>query len=159
MRRQGVSHKSKAHHPDGAGRGYGPSDLTRLRRWVRSPTTSQRVVTRSLIVLLGAAGHNATRIAAELGITRRTVALWQQRYRQGGPESLLHDAPGRGRKKGRDHVTVARILEATRLTPPPAHSRWTVRSLARHLGVSHATVHRVWREHGLDPVSNRLLPQ
>ncbi len=158
-RRQMVSHESTTRQPDGVSRGHGPAELARLRRWVRSPTTSQRVVRRSLIVLLGAAGHSATSIAAELGITRRTVALWQQRYRQGGPETLLRDAPGRGRKKGRNHVTVARILEATRLAPPDASLRWTVRSLARHLGVSHATVHRVWREHGLDPAAGRLLPQ
>ena len=77
-RRQMVSHESTTRQPDGVSRGHGPAELARLRRWVRSPTTSQRVVTRSLIVLLGAAGHNATSIAAELGIDLDTVGKWAQ---------------------------------------------------------------------------------
>lgn len=125
------------------------ADAATLMRWVRSPTTTQRVVTRSLIVLLSAAGHTGATIAHELGVTRRTVTLWQRRFRDGGAGVLLVDAPGRGRKKGRDPVTVDRIVRATAEAPPPGLARWTVRALARHLGVSHATVHRVWTEHGL----------
>jgi transposase len=133
--------------------GIDAAHLTTLERWVRAPTSTQRVVTRSLIVLLSAAGHSRAAIARQLGVTRRTVALWQRRFRESGPESLLQDAPGRGRKKGREHQTVSRILAATAHERPPAGSRWTVRSLARHLGVGHATVHRVWREHGLSPAA------
>ena len=44
---------------------------------------------------------------------------------------------------------MASILEAT-TTPPPGTSRWTSRALARHLGVSHSTVLRVWRDAGAD---------
>ena len=129
-----------------------PEHLAKLERWVRAPTTSQRVVTRSLIALLASAGHPVAHIAAELGVTRRTVSLWRRRFAAGGPDALLADAPGRGRKKGRNPASVSRILAASRETPPGGAARWTVRSLARHVGVSHATVHRVWSEHGLGNV-------
>ena len=143
-----LSHESRGH---GAASGclLHEADAATLMRWVRSPTSSQRVVTRSLIVLLAAVGHSATAIAEEVGVTRRTVALWQRRFRDGGAAALLIDAPGRGRKKGRNPSVVSRILNATRQPPPAGDSRWTARSLASHLGVSHATVHRVWTEHGL----------
>lgn len=135
--------------PGGQPSGIGPEHLAKLERWVRAPTTSQRVVTRSLIALLAACGHPVSHIAAELGVTRRTVALWRRRFATGGPEALLADAPGRGRKKGRNHLLVSRVLAASREAPPAGTMRWTVRTLARHVGVSHATVHRVWSEHGL----------
>ena len=117
-----------------------------LLRWVRTATTPQRVVTRSTIVLLAAAGWTDSRIAAEVGVTRRTVALWRGRFVATGGRALLVDAPGRGRKPGRDRVVVERILEMT-AHPPPHGERWTVRSLAQAAGVSHATVQRVWKEH------------
>lgn len=151
-RHQELSQKSTNPQAGGRRPALDPADLAKLQRWVRAPTSTQRVVTRSLIVLLAAAGHTITSVADELGVTRRTVGLWQRRFLHGGPEALLQDAPGRGRKKGRDAATVARILQATRHESPAVGPRWTVRSLARYLGVSHATVHRVWREHGAGPV-------
>lgn len=128
-----------------------PADRDLLARWTRAATTPQRVLVRSAVVLLAAGGHAVTSIADEMGLTRRTVALWQRRFLEGGPQALLVDAPGRGRKKGRDRDLVERIVRATRETAPATGERWTVRSLGRHLGVSHASVHRVWRECGLAP--------
>lgn len=116
-----------------------------LLRWSRAATTPQRVVTRSTIVLLAAAGWADSRIAAELGISRRTVSLWRSRFAEGGTRLLLVDAPGRGRKPGRDATIVQRVLALTSQAPPDG-SRWTVRSLAKAAGVSHATVQRVWKE-------------
>ena len=116
-----------------------------LLRWSRASTTPQRVVTRSTIVLLAAAGWADSRIAAELGISRRTVSLWRGRFAGGGTRLLLVDAPGRGRKPGRDASIVERVLALTAEAPPDG-GRWTVRSLARAAGVSHATVQRVWKE-------------
>lgn len=142
-------HESTVHAGQTAPRGLDEATAATLMRWVRSPTTTQRVVTRSLIVLLTAAGHSGATIAHQLGVTRRTVALWQRRFRDGGAAVLLVDAPGRGRKKGRDPVTVRRIESAATQPPPPGLARWTVRALARHVGVSAATVHRVWTERGL----------
>lgn len=116
-----------------------------LLRWSRAATTPQRVVTRSTIVLLAAAGWPDARIAAELGVSRRTVSLWRSRFAAGGAELLRVDAPGRGRKPGRNAALVQRVLTLTSQTPPDGR-RWTVRSLARAAGVSHATVQRVWKE-------------
>ena len=73
-------------------------DLTMLERWVRAPTTQQRVVLRSRMVLLLAEGLSARRVAQLLGVSRHTVDLWRKRYLEEGCDSLTHDRPGRGRK-------------------------------------------------------------
>lgn len=126
-------------------------DRDHLVRWAHASTTRSRVVTRSLIVLLAACGWSNARIATAMGISRRTVALWKARFAEQGRHALLVDAPGRGRKHGRDHQIVSRIVMMSS-EPPPHGSRWTVRSLARVVGASHATVQRVWREHQIKPV-------
>lgn len=129
-------------------------DRDELLRWVRAATTAQRVVMRSVIVLLAGAGWTNARVANELGVSRRTVALWKQRYQVAGCRALLVDAPGRGRKPGRNRHVVARIVAMSRQRPPQG-TRWTVRSLAREVGSSHATVQRVLRELELGSTSPR----
>lgn len=124
----------------------------RLARWVRAATTPQRVVRRSVVVLLAASGWSNARIATALGISRHTVALWKSRFAAGGADALLVDAPGRGRKPGRNRQVVARIVAMTGEQPPQG-TRWTVRTLASAVGVSHATVQRVWREQSLQPAA------
>jgi transposase len=127
-----------------------PADRDRLTRWTRAATAPRRLVTRSLVVLMAADGCADARIAMHLRVTRATVARWKTRFVAGGSAALLADAPGRGRKRGRDPQIVARVLRASAERPPHGQS-WSVRSLARLAGVSHATVQRVWREHGVAP--------
>jgi transposase len=121
-----------------------------LMRWARGSSTPRRVATRSTVVLLASAGWSNARIALALGISRRTVALWKERFAGQGAQTLLVDAPGRGRKPGRNPQIVARIAAMTS-QHPPGGGRWTVRTLARAVGVSHATVQRVWREQAIRP--------
>lgn len=70
----------------------------RLHRWTRSPTTPQRLVIRSRILLLLGEGHSAREVARMLGVSRHTVNLWRQRFSAGGCDAIAHDKPGRGRR-------------------------------------------------------------
>lgn len=115
-----------------------------LEGWVKSAPQA-RLKRRSRIILLLARGLSQAAAAAELGVSRRTVAIWRQRFLEGGPTTLQHDRPGRGRPKGRSADAVAAIVSAM-ATPPAGQERWTARALARHVGVSHSTVLRVWRD-------------
>ncbi len=47
--------------------------------------------------------------------------------------------------------TVAEIVRLTTQTTPEGATHWSTRSLAKQVGVSHATVHRVWTDLGLKP--------
>jgi transposase len=118
--------------------------ITLLEGWVKSATQA-RLKRRSRIILLLASGLSQAGVAAQLGVSRRTVAIWRQRFLEGGPSILQHDRPGRGRPKGRSAGAVAAITEAM-ASPPAGQERWTARALAKHVGVSHSTVLRVWRD-------------
>lgn len=127
-----------------AGLQVDPATIALLEEWVKSATPT-RLKRRSRIILLLASGLSQAAVAVQLGVSRRTVAIWKQRFLQGGASVLQHDRPGRGRPKGRSADAVAAITAAM-AAPPEGQSRWTARALAKHVGVSHSTVLRVWRD-------------
>src|SRR5205823_9712367 len=60
-----------------------------------------------------------------------------------------------GRQSNRSPKVLRQIVDqATR--PPQGRERWTCRSMARALGVSKATVQRVWRENEIKPHLTRV---
>jgi transposase len=122
-----------------------PEDRARLEHWIKSSTTAQRLVLRSRIILLSAAGSSTDDVARRLGISRPTVRLWVRRFDEGGPQALEHDAPGRGRHAMLDTVTIlARLREANLLD---SDGRCTnLHSAASLLGVSVTTVWRALRK-------------
>ena len=115
-----------------------------LEGWVKT-SPQARLKRRSRIILLLASGLSQAAVAAQLHVSRRTVAIWKRRFLEGGAPILQHDRPGRGRPKGRSAGSVAAITAAM-ATPPEGQERWTARALAKHVGVSHSTVLRVWRD-------------
>lgn len=115
-----------------------------LEGWAKTASQA-RLKRRSRIILLLAGGLSQAAVAMQLGVSRRTVAIWRQRFLEGGPPILEHDRPGRGRPKGRSADAVAAI-NAAMASPPAGVERWTARALAKHVGVSHSTVLRVWRD-------------
>jgi len=118
--------------------------MAMLEGWVNS-SPQARLKRRSRIILLLARGLSQAAVASQLGVSRRTVAIWKQRFIDGGATALQHDRPGRGRPKGRSAGAVAAIVAAM-ASPPVGQERWTARALAKHVGVSHSTVLRVWRD-------------
>jgi transposase len=120
------------------------SAAAQLREWLVA-SAKPRLVRRSRIVLLLASGLSKSDTAIRANVSRRTVTMWERRFLEGGPGALLHDRPGRGRPKGRSKSAVASIAAAM-AHPPEGRERWTARALAKHVGVSHSTVLRVWRE-------------
>ncbi len=121
-----------------------PADLARLQQWVRAATAPRRLILRSRIVLLLLDGRSQMRAARELGVSRETVGRWERRFAIGGADALTRDRPGRGRRPGRNAAHVARVLDALGRAPV---GTWTTRGLAEHLGISAATVQRIWSEH------------
>jgi transposase len=119
-----------------------PSVRQQLERWTRSSAIDRRLAVRARIVLLVASGRSDRQVARELDVSVRTVCLWRRRYEDGGLDAMARDKPGRGRKPGRDPALVARVRELM-TTARPDGARWTSRSLAAALGMSHSTVHRI----------------
>jgi transposase len=124
-----------------------------LEHVVRSSTSSVRDVRRARIILLRSEGRSQDKVAAELGINRPVVGLWERRFRLAGIAGL-RDAKGRGRRPSIAKTKLARLVsEAVR--PPAGRTRWSVRTMARHVGVSPATVQRVWSSNDIKPHRTR----
>src|SRR5579885_2207678 len=68
-----------------------------LQALARRRRVEARVQQRAKVVLLAAQGWQNKDIAAEVDLDRRQVALWRQRFLDGGVAALMHDAPRPGR--------------------------------------------------------------
>jgi transposase len=112
-----------------------------LQRWLKAPTTPQRVVRRSRIVLLALDGLREQDIATKAGVSRPTVRLWLARFEKLGVEGLLRDAHGRGRRPSLDASTVHQQLADAGLLDPDGKPL-SLRRAASHLGVS---LSALWR--------------
>jgi transposase len=132
-----------------------PHDRELLASLVQSGRTPQRVALRARIVLGAAEGRSNNGLAQELGITRPTILLWRNRYKQAGIPGLLKDAPRPGRRKKIPVKKVEAILADTLHTTPRDATHWSTRTMARVHGVSSATVQRLWHSHGLQPHRSR----
>ncbi len=128
-----------------------PEQRQTLEAWIRAQNTPQSVVLRARIVLLAADGLSNSRNAREVHVSRPTVILWRQRFRQGGPGALTEIAPGRGRRVTYGAERVNEIVQATIQTKPPGATHWSTRTMAKAQGLSKATVQRIWSAHGLQP--------
>ena len=73
-----------------------PAQRQTLLAWQRSTTISAGLARRSRSILLLADGVTITDIAAAVGMSRRHIYKWVQRFVQQGLEGL-QDKPGRGR--------------------------------------------------------------
>jgi transposase len=122
-----------------------------LEGWIASPTSQQRVVQRSRIVLLAGDGQANHAIAREVGVSRPTVLLWRERFEHEGPEGLLRDRPRGSGKPSLPEDKVRAVIEATLLTKPKGATHWSVRTMAKAQGISPAAVQRIWSAHGLKP--------
>ncbi len=122
-----------------------------LEKWSRGGSTPYRVVVRSRIILLSAEGLSNRRIARRLRINPITVARWKSRFRVLGVDGLLLEAPRLGSPPRIPRDLVRRIVDATVYGRPTSGSRWSTRSLARAVGVSHSTVRRVWKAYDVHP--------
>ena len=106
---------------------------------------------RAKIVLAAAAGRTNQEICATLGIERTIVGRWRKRFASERLAGIARERPGRGRKATKRKHWARTIVEVTLHTTPKDATHWSVRSLAKHLGVDRSMVQRVWRAHELAP--------
>ena len=122
-------------------------ELEAMTRSTRIPAGLAR---RARLILALAAGTPYTAITADLGFAATSISRWKRRF-QHGRLMGLRDGPRSGRPDRLSPALEARIIALTRQPPPPPVTHWSVRRLARRVGVSPATVHRVWQRAGLQP--------
>jgi len=96
---------------------------------------------RSRIVLAAATGHSNQQIALDLEIPEVTVGKWRRSFADYGLEGL-RDAARSGRPPKHD-AAVWQKVQTLACQQPESQGRWTVRTLARELGLPHSTVHAI----------------
>jgi transposase len=126
-------------------------ERTTLTKLSRGRSTQARVVLRARIVLAAAAGRRNDGIAEELGCTRRTVGLWRNRFAAARVAGILKDAARGGRTATVRAAKESEILRKTTQETPANATHWSTRTMAKAVGVSKATVQRIWRDSGLKP--------
>jgi len=117
----------------------------------KSRTAPFRQVQRARVLLLAADGVANARIAAQVGVSPATVRSWRCRFEADGLAKLGKVRAGRGRKSSIPQSKIEEIVELTRNSRPAGQTHWSCRTMAKRVGVSAATVQRVWAARGLKP--------
>src|SRR5688500_10071865 len=117
-----------------------PMDRATLDGWVADRNTPQKLVWRARIVLMSAAGAGTMAIVRALGKSKRTVGRWRGRYLAQGIEGLRREAGRPGRKPPLAAAVLKRGVESTLHAAPPGATHWSLRRVARAVGISHTSV-------------------
>jgi hypothetical protein len=103
------------------------------------------------VLLSAAEGVSNTEISELFGVSRPTVLAWRSQFEKSGLTGFGEVAKGRGRKPSISDEKIAEIVELTQNFTPEGQTHWSCRSMAKHSGVSSATVQRIWSARGLKP--------
>jgi transposase len=122
-----------------------------LERLIANRNTPAKVVWRAKIVLATARGLGTMAICRASGTTKKTVRRWQERFAEEGIAGLQRDKTRPpGTPPLADEIK-AKVLAKTATETPPNATHWSVRTMAKAMGISHTSVQRIWCEAGLKP--------
>lgn len=121
-----------------------------LEKLVRTPSTPGGLSRRARAVLLMADGVNGAEVARRCGYTPVQVSRIRRRVCEEGIRGIL-ERPRSGRPPVITMRKRAQVVAITLRKPEAGLSQWSTREIARRTGVSHTTVHRIWKAHDLKP--------
>jgi len=90
-----------------------------------------------------------TAIMHEVGVSKTTVWRWREYFAEAGVEGLVRFKP-----PGMKPISAAiklKVVEKTVKERPVNATHWSVRTMAKEMGISHTSVQRIWAEHDLKP--------
>jgi transposase len=122
-----------------------------LNQIVRNGNTPQKVALRARIVLLSVDGISTGEIMQQLGTTTPTITRWRNRHETDGIPGLLKDRSRPGRKRRIEETKVREVVDRTLQEKPSNATHWSTRTLAAVVGLSPASIQRIWKAHGLKP--------
>ena len=123
------------------------AELERLQRSVSEPAGLSR---RARVVLLMADAVSGAEVARMTGYTVVQVSRLRRRFAEEGLAGL-HDKPRSGRPPVITARKRAQVVAKTLKPPGEGLTHWSARELAAEVGVSHTTIHRIWKAHDLQP--------
>src|ERR1039458_9089245 len=81
----------------------------------------------------------------------KKVSRWRRRFLALGVPGLQKDAHRPGRKPTIGARLTKRVVTMTTRQQPANATHWSTRTMAAAVGISEASVRRIWRAHGLKP--------
>ena len=121
-----------------------------LEKIVRTPSTPSGLSRRARAVLLMGQGVSGAEVARRCGYTTVQVSRIRRRVTDEGIPGIF-ERPRSGRPPVITSRKRAQVVAITLRKPEGGLSQWTTREVARRTGVSHTTVHRIWKAHDLKP--------
>lgn len=121
-----------------------------LQAWTQRRTTAQALALRARIILHAATGASNTMIARQERVSLPTVGKWRARFVTAGLDGLL-DEPRPGVPRTIRDADVERVIATTLESLPPDATHWSIRRLARHVGLSRSAIARIWQAFALQP--------
>ena len=126
-------------------------DTRLLEAIVAARSSAQKHVWRARIVLLTTQGLGTQAIMGATGKSKTCVWRWQERFMAEGVDGLLRD---KTRPPGIAPLAAALVDKVVALTlEPPSQeaTHWTVRAMAKAVGIAASSVVKIWHDHGLAP--------
>ena len=127
------------------------ADRERLLALVADRNTPSKVVWRAKIILATADGLGTMAIMRETGKSKPCVWRWQERFMHEGIDGLLRDKTRLPGTPPLPESVRQKVLAKTASETPPDATHWSVRTMAKALGISRMSVQRIWAEAGLKP--------
>ena len=121
-----------------------------LEKVRRTRTAKASAVQRAEMILLAAEGVSNAEIARRLRCRPQVVGKWRTRFAAEGVAGL-EDRPRSGRPVTQTEREIKKVVMTACGQPRQGLSRWSVRTLARHLDLPHARVQRILQAHDLHP--------
>ncbi len=121
-----------------------PTDRRRLEAVISAPSSPQKHVWRARIILLSGDGLGTGAIMAAAGVSKTCVWRWQARFMAEGVDGLLRE---KTRPPGIPKTAPDKAAEVIRLTqgpPPPDATHWTLRAMAKAVGLAASTARKIW---------------
>jgi len=128
-----------------------PGQQHALESLARAGTTPQRLARKCEVILLASQGVANNAIAQQTGLSRPSVIATRAAFVRNGLEAMRQRQKRRRSRRVLTPELEARILETTLKTQRPNATHWSVRTLARHLGVTRTLVHGVWQRYDVQP--------
>lgn len=126
-------------------------DRVRLEAIAADRNALQKHAARARVILATAEGCGTNEIVRRSGLSKPVVWRWQERFMHEGVAGLLRDKTRKPGKAALGAEIVRRVVDLTLSDPPGEATHWTVRMMAKTVGIGVVSVQRIWKAHGLTP--------
>ena len=122
----------------------------RLESLAHRSRSAPHVARRARIILACAEGRDGKVVAQRLHVTPATVCKWRGRFVQHRLDGL-YDEPRPGAARTITDDQVEQVIIRTLETTPRGATHWSVRDMAKAVGMSRMAINRIWHTFRLQP--------